>query len=183
MKIITLTGMPGAGKDEVKKLILKIKDMPVFVMSSVVLDDMKKKGLPMTNEGIRNYATELRRKYGYDIVARKCAPMIDKIDADVVLIDGTRGPAEVDFFKARYGNDFHLIAVYASPKTRFERTKERGREGDAKKWEEFVFRDKKELTWGLGDVIAVADYVIVNEGTLKALESQVKHIMKQIFGG
>ena len=71
----------------------------------------------------------------------------------------------------------------ASPKTRFDRMKRRAREGDMDNWEGFVFRDRKELSWGLGDVIALADHVIINEGSFEELERQVKDILDKILGG
>lgn len=182
MKIIALTGMAGSGKEEAKRFILKTRKMPTMKMSSVVEAEMEEKGLPLTNESIRNYATEIRKEHGYDIVAKMCVPVIKKDKTDFFLIDGVRGLPEIEVFKEEFGDDFSLVAIHSSPKTRFDRLKKRGRHGDMDEWNEFVFRDKKELGWGLGDVIALADYVVINEGALDELESQVKVIMKKILG-
>jgi len=56
-----------------------------------------------------------------------------------------------------------LVAVHASPRERFRRLKSRGRPDDPTTWEEFVERDMRELELGIGNVIALADVMIVNE--------------------
>ncbi len=41
-----------------------------------------------------------------------------------------------------------------------------------KDWKEFHERDERELGWGLGSLIAMADHLIVNEGTLEEFKSR-----------
>jgi dephospho-CoA kinase len=55
------------------------------------------------------------------------------------------------------------MAVYASPETRFNRIYRRRRSDDPDGWELFNERDMRELGVGLGDVIAMAEYLIINE--------------------
>ena len=54
----------------------------------------------------------------------------------------------------------------------FERIRRRNRPGDPRTWEEFVARDMTELGFGIGNVIALADYMIVNEE--KALDEVIE---------
>ncbi len=44
--------------------------------------------------------------------------------------------------------------------------------------EEFREREKKELSWGLGNVIAMADIVIINEGSLEEFKEKVREILR-----
>lgn len=173
-RIIAITGMPGAGKTEVRKLIEK-KGVPVVVMRHVIENEMREKKIKPTNKNLRDYASRIRKKYGYDIVAKKCISSIrEKFKiSDTVLIDGIRGPQEVALFKKHFGQNFILLSVSAAPRTRFERLRKRGQQWDMKTWKEFVWRDKKELGWGLEDVIKQADYMIDNEGTIKDLKKKV----------
>ena len=181
-KIIAITGMPGAGKTETRKIMEK-KGIPVVVMRHVVENEMRKKNIALTNKNLREYADGLRKKYGYDIVAKKCVPFIKQKlkNSDIVLIDGIRGPQEVELFKKRFENNFILLSILAKPETRFKRLKKRGREWDMKTWEEFLWRDKKELSWGLGDVIKRANYNIDNEGTKKDLKKNVDKLFSKLF--
>ena len=84
-------------------------------------------------------------------------------DAPIVVIEGVRSPAEVGLFR-RYFGRVALVAIHASPRTRYLRLLKRGRQDDPRTWDEFVQRDKRELSLGIGEVIALADYMLVNEG-------------------
>lgn len=181
MKIIATTGMPGSGKGEVLKFFEK-KGIPAFVMRTVVQAELEKRGIPVNNQTLREFATELRRKEGPDVVARMCVPAITGLAKkhDVVLIDGIRGYVEVKFFKKTFTKDFTLIAIHAPPQLRFERLKVRRERWDMSEWDEFVWRDEKELGWGLGEAIALADFVVDNSGNLKQLHDQLEKILKKL---
>ena len=159
-KIICLTGMPGAGKGIVSD-IAKTIGIPVYVMGDVVREEATRRGLPHKPEILNAIAKELREKEGPAAVAKRVASKIAGTKSGIILIDGIRSLHEVNVFK-EYG-DIVIIAVHASPKTRFERLRKRNRPGDPKTWDEFVSRDFLELGFGIGNVIALADYMIVNE--------------------
>ena len=50
---------------------------------------------------------------------------------------------------------------------------------DPKSWEGFVKRDLRELKVGLGDVIATADYMVINEGTKRELETKLMRLLRK----
>lgn len=181
MRIVATTGMPGSGKGEALKFFEKA-GIPAFVMRTVIQAELEKRGIPLNNRTLREFATELRKKEGMDIVARMCVPAITELAKkhDVILVDGIRSYAEVKFFKEKFTQDFVLIAIHAPPKLRFERLKARRERWDMDAWEEFVWRDEKELGWGLGDAIALADFIVDNSGTLEQMHSQLKKVLKAI---
>jgi dephospho-CoA kinase len=180
MKIIAITGMPGSGKKIIRQEIEK-HGIPVFVMRHVVEDELKSKGIEPTNTTLREYATELREKYGYDIVAKKSLEIVKNMGVHVVILDGVRGDAEIHFLKSQPDIEFILIAAIASKETRFERLKKRGLEWDMKTKEEFEYREKKELGWGLHQAIEMADYKIENEGTIEDFRKKVNDVLKKIL--
>lgn len=180
VKIISITGMPGAGKKIVRTELEK-KGIPVVVMRHVVENKMRERGIEVNNRNLRDFATELRKRHGMDIVARECVPLIQEKNSDMVILDGIRSYEEVEFLKRKYGNDFYLIAIHSSSSTRFNRLRNRGKEWDMKNWEEFEWRDEKELSWGLGKSIAKADFMIVNEKGLKHVKKQTMKILKVIL--
>ena len=49
---------------------------------------------------------------------------------------------------------------------------------DSAEKSEFLKRDKRELNFGIGDVIATSDYIIVNEGAIKKFKSIVRSILQ-----
>ncbi|RLG89653.1 MAG: dephospho-CoA kinase, partial [Thermoprotei archaeon] len=120
---------------------------------------------------------KLREMYGKNIVAVKTLERIDPREK-VVVVDGVRSLDEVEVF--RRSGETIIIAVHASPKTRYERLIKRGRPGDPSNWEDFVKRDMLELSFGLGNVIALADYMIVNETTIKEAYRGAYNILKKL---
>jgi len=181
MKIISTAGMPGCGKGEFAEY-LKKKGIISFVMREIVQKEMEKKGIEVNNKNLRDYATGLRKKNGMDIVAKMCLPFIKNLvkKHKIILIDGIRGYEEVKFFKKELSEDFVLIAIFASPKIRFERLKTRGENWDMKNWKEFEWRNNIELSWGLGNAIALADYMIDNSGSLEDLHKNIDELMRKI---
>ena len=111
--------------------------------------------------------------------------MIEKIErspcmGNLFIVDGVRSLEEVEEFRKHY--DTIVVAVHASPKTRFKRLLRRGRSDDPKTWEEFLERDLRELGWGLGSVIATADYMLVNEGSVRELQKAARRIVEEVLG-
>ena len=157
--VIVVAGMPGSGKSVVSRAAREL-GLPVYVMGDVVREEAARRGLEPTPANLNMVAKSLREEYGPTIVAERTAQKFRR-DEEAVLVDGVRSLDEVKVFQ-RYG-DVVIVAVHASPRTRFERIRRRNRPGDPRTWEEFVSRDLTELGFGIGSVIALADYMIVNE--------------------
>ena len=106
--------------------------------------------------------------------------MLERIDKshDKIVIDGIRNIEEMDFFREKLGKDFLLVAIHASPKTRYKRLLSRKREDDNLSTEKIRERDERELRWGLGVLIAFADVIIINEDSLEEFKSKVKEVLK-----
>ncbi|MCX8170078.1 MAG: hypothetical protein N3D72_03195, partial [Candidatus Methanomethyliaceae archaeon] len=84
---------------------------------------------------------------------------------------------ELDFFKMKA--KVCLIAIHSSPSTRFKRLIKRGRSDDPKNLEEFITRDMREIKIGIGSVIALADVMFINEGTIEELIDKVKEFFRR----
>ncbi len=172
--------MPGSGKSIVTDVAREM-GLPVLVMGDVVREEARRRGLPLTPENLRMVATKLREEYGEDVVAKRVAEKIRELvgqGAKVVVVDGVRSPKEINVFR-KLGKVV-VVAVHASPRTRFERLRRRGRPGDPTTWEEFEARDRMELGFGLGEVIALADYMIVNEGGLEDARREARRVLEEV---
>ncbi len=178
--IICVAGMPGAGKSIVAQAA---RDMgiPVVTMGDVVREETLKRYGVITPSLMRETSRLVREEYGEEYVAVRTAEKIRGLGAPAVLVDGVRSLVEVDVFR-RYGETV-IVAIHASQKTRFERIRRRGRPGDPDNWEDFVKRDMVELGFGLGNVIALADYMIVNEGTIEEAYEWSRRVLCEIRGG
>lgn len=161
MNVLIITGMPGAGKEELVAVALGL-GYQVRRMGDVVREEAAKHNVPSQDVGI--FAHQERQRYGYDIWAKRIVPLVGKGDT---IIDGCRGMPEVGVFRESFGERVKVIAIHSAPSTRYPRLVRRGRPDMPKDLAEFEERDRRELSWGLGETIAMADRMLVNEGTLE----------------
>lgn len=177
--LILLTGMPGSGKEEFVKVCMR-RGIRVLRMGDFVRAESKELGFPVTDEAIGGHAQEMREKEGFDYWARKTA---EALDDRLTLIDGLRGRAEFLLFRNKSSAGTVVVAIHTSPQVRFQRLVARGRSDAPKTYEEFDQRDVRELRWGLGDVIARADYMITNESTIEQLQAKAEVVIDDIIKG
>jgi dephospho-CoA kinase len=177
--VLAVAGMPGSGKAAFRKSLQKM-GYPVVIMGDVVREEAKLRNLEPTPENLGTLMLNLRAADGPAAVAKRCAPNLEKATERIVGVDGIRSLHEVNEFKKHFPN-FVLVAIHASPKTRYQRLFRRRRSDDPQDWETFMERDLRELGVGMGNVIATADYMIVNEGTFAQLNTGIKKVLKEIL--
>jgi len=179
VRIVAFVGMPASGKSEAAKTANK-RNIPVIVMGDVVRREAERRGLDPSDANIGGLADQLRAAEGMDAIAKRCIPLIRELHKDAVVIDGIRGPAEVDLFRREFGDDFMLISIVASIDIRLERIISRKRSDAVTSIKSLKIRDERELGWGMGDAIASADRVIRNTGTLDQFLEEVEFMIDQI---
>jgi dephospho-CoA kinase len=176
--IVCLTGMPGAGKSSIASF-LKEKGFEVVTMGDVVREEAERQGLEPTDINLGKMMLKLRQDLGPGavgyIVLQKLAR--DGSHSNVV-IDGIRSIAEVEVLK-KVGQ-VRLLAIHASQDTRFKHLKERGRADAPSNDTEFAGRDKRELSVGVSEAIALANEVVSNNDlTLEQLKLRAYDIVKE----
>jgi len=180
MKILAFTGMPCSGKTEAVE-VAKEMGISVIRMGDMVWEEVKNRGLPLDNKNVGNVADQMRNEHGKDIWARRALAKIRILDeTDVIVIDGIRNIEEIDTFKKEVGKDFIVIAITASDETRRRRVLNRGRQDDSTNIKDLEERDKRELRWGLGTVIAAADIVISNKGSIDEFRDKIRKTLDEI---
>jgi dephospho-CoA kinase len=177
MLVIVVTGMPGAGKEGVVSRAIQ-HDFSVYRMGDVVRDYAVMDGISPERVGL--YASSEREANGRDIWAVRVLGQINRDASKKIVIDGCRSDFEILAFRKHFGDSMILLAVHSSPKTRYERLVSRERADAPKGREEFSERDRRELDWGLGRVIALADYMIVNEGTMEEFRRNTDRILEKL---
>ncbi|MEM3726698.1 MAG: AAA family ATPase [Candidatus Bathyarchaeia archaeon] len=176
--VVGLTGMPGAGKSVVVN-VAKAMGYGVVVMGDVVREEVANKGLEPTPENLGKIMLELREKEGANVIAKRCIKKIQEAKGRKVIVDGIRSLAEVEEFQKQFPK-FTLLAVHASPETRFKRLYNRQRSDDPKNWQIFHERDMRELSVGLGNAVAMAEHLIVNEEDLETVKRKAKEVLRKV---
>lgn len=179
MKVVAIVGMTGAGKSEVAGLFEK-SGFTRIRFGDVTDEEVKKRGLELTEENERHVRELLRQEQGMAAYARLNLPQIDAAlkDSDVV-VDGLYSWEEYTFLKDYYGEKLCLVAVWASPATRYARLASRlNRPLTA---EEAASRDRAEIeNLNKGGPIAIADFTIINESSLEDLTRQTERVVSRI---
>jgi dephospho-CoA kinase len=176
--VIGLVGMPGAGKSLVVETAQQ-EGYAVVIMGDVIREETQKRKLALNPKNVGKVMLELRKTSGNSVIAEKCIPKILRQKSSKIIIDGLRSLHEVDAFKAHFAK-FSLMAVHASPETRFNRLYRRRRSDDPTDWAVFHERDARELSVGLGDAIAMAEYLIINEDNRERVRTKVREALRRV---
>ena len=73
-----------------------------------------------------------------------------------------------------------IIAIHAPPRIRYDRLVKRQRDDAPRNVEEFDARDSREMGWGLANVIALSDHLIVNDGSLEKFREEASAYLRSI---
>ena len=183
MKLITPLGMPGSGKTEAIEYLQKKYGWPKVYFGQVTLDEVKRLGLEVNERNERLARESLRDNNGEDHYAKEMIKKIDALeDVPFVLVESLYSYVEYQAFRDRYGDDFITIVIHASPKTRYQRLKNRPTRPLTE--EEAHERDIAQLNRQTqGHPIALADNVVINEGKPEEMFEQLDKIVERISAG
>jgi len=181
MRVVAVVGMAGAGKSEAARLFeengfIKIR------FGDVTDEEVRKQGLELNEENERRVRELLRERYGMAAYAILNLSRIDlALKKSPVVIDGLYSWEEYTSLKNYYGKNFYVVAVWASPKIRYARLVARAERRLT--LEEAAGRDKAEIEkLNKSGPIAIADFTILNESSLKNLEKEVKRTISALKG-
>lgn len=173
MRVLIVTGMPGAGKEELLN-VARYMDIPFVRMGDIVRDFHLTSGAAENGLSTAQVAVREREAHGNDIWAKRA---IERMSGDLFLVDGCRSMDEVASFRG-LSDSVYIIGIHAPREVRYDRLVNRGREDAPRDMTEFDGRDSRELGWGLGNVIALSDIMIVNDSDLDSFRSKAKEILE-----
>lgn len=178
MRVLAIVGMAGTGKSEVAR-IFEEKGFARIRFGDVTDEELKKKGLPVNEENERKMREALRAEYGMAAYAILNLSKLDlAIKSGPAVIDGLYSWEEYTTLKDYYGANFAVVAVWTSPRTRYRRLAVRPVRPLTP--DEAFSRDQAEIIrLNKGGPIAMADYTILNEGSLKDLEKEISTVIKK----
>lgn len=172
MRLIGLTGTNGAGKGEVAAYFTK-KGYTYFSLSDLIREKLRKEKKEETRDNLIKMGNHMREKYGSDILAK----LIMKKLKNKAVIDSIRNPREVEYLRKQ--KNFILLAIDAPVALRYERVKKRGRQESASTLQEFIEKEAEEMSnrekgQQLHNCMKIADFVVVNDGTLEKLHLKLE---------
>ncbi|MCX8126488.1 MAG: AAA family ATPase [Dehalococcoidia bacterium] len=177
--VVAVVGLAGSGKSEVAKVFEESGFIKVR-FGDITDEEVRKRGLVLNEDNERLVRESLRQEHGMAAYAKLNLPRIDEaLRRASVVADGMYSWEEYLLLKEYYGEVFRVVAVWSSPGTRYRRLLVR--KVRPLTFEEAKSRDKAEIeNTNKGGPIAMADYMVVNEGPLDELRSQVRKIVREL---
>lgn len=178
-RILALVGMSGAGKTVVANLLAK-HGFPFVRFGDETDKGLEEKGLALTEENERHWRQQLRENLGMAAYAIKAKSRIEEMlrTYNVVVLDGLYSWEEYTFLKKEFPT-LELICVFAEPQIRYERLVKRKirplsiREARQRDIDEIERLNK-------GGPIAIADYLLENNGTHEELKGKIDALLQQV---
>ena len=183
---IGLTGMLGAGKDTVGKLIADLAGAhKVHVRSYNLSDEIREElarrgqaGDNATRSTLIAVGNELRATCGGGVLAERIlakerVQIAENSGPDLVIAAGIRNPEEVKAFRKEWGSTFTfiMVAVESSPQVRAARLAARSQyQEDANSSAEV---EKADQAIGIDACAKMSDWHIKNDGGVEQLQADV----------
>ncbi|MCX6740747.1 MAG: AAA family ATPase [Candidatus Parcubacteria bacterium] len=178
--ILAIVGLPGAGKTEIINYLRQTQKWPNIYFGQAVFDELAQRGMEVNEQNERQIREELRSKYGMAAMAIKNIPKIKELySQSSVLVESLYSWEEYLEMKKEFGDNFYVLAIYASPVTRIKRLNSRPERPLTK--EQVESRDFSQIAnLHQAGPIARADFTIINEGAKEAAFQQAEKFISLI---
>ena len=172
--IIALVGLAGSGKSSAVEYLTE-KGFPKIYFGGVIYKAMDEAGIEKTWDNQQQFREEIRRREGKDFVIKRVIKNIhDLINAgqNKIVLDGLYTWSEYKFLKHEFPGQVVVIAIVTPKYLRYQRMAKRierpmqPHEVDQRDWSEIENLEK-------GGPIAIADYFIINDGSLEQLHQKI----------
>jgi dephospho-CoA kinase len=175
-RILAIVGMAGSGKTEATNFFVE-NGFSKIRFGQITIDTLKERNLEVNEKNERIVREDLRKKHGMAAYATLNIPKIKELTktTDKIILDGLYSWEEYIALKKEVPSMI-VVAIYASPKTRYNRLSKREErpltEAEAKS------RDASEIenSHKAGPIV-MADFTIINEDTIYSLIDQCKKIL------
>jgi len=177
MNVVALVGMPGSGKSEAARVFASSRYHTIR-FGDTTDEEVKKRGLDLTEENERAVREDLRKQHGMAAYAMLNLPRIESaLKTAHVVIDGLYSWEEYKCLKEKLGAGLKVVAVWSPPSLRYQRLTSRlvrpltAVQAAARDYAEIENVNK-------GGPIAMADFTISNSTSLDSLVEQANNIIK-----
>ena len=186
---IAIVGMAGSGKSVVADELIR-HGFQFFRFGQITLDIIKEKGLPPSEENEKAVREGVRKEYGMGAYAILNMPKIDNyLKKGNVAGDGLYSWDEFKILKEKFGSQMYFLSVFAPPSLRYERLTNRKilKEDTSLRNrpmtpEQAKARDFAEIeNIAKAGPIAMADFTLVNTGSIVDLHKQLDKILNDII--
>jgi dephospho-CoA kinase len=179
--ILGITGTIGAGKGTVVDY-LKSKGFKHYSASALISQEVKRRGLPMNRDSMREVGNDLRRTNGSSYIVETLYAQAIQAGGDAI-VESIREIAGAMFLKE---HGAFLLAVDADRRIRYARVLLRRSDKDHVTFEEFCEQEDKEMEkadafdMNIKNVMGMADFRIENDGSIEDLQKQIDEMLSAL---
>ena len=184
--VVGISGTIGSGKEMVVDFLKKKYSNYHVSLSSMIRSELERKRKDFNRMTLQDHGNEMRSKYGSGILAMLGIEYLPR-DKEMILVEGIRNPGEIEYLKRKFGKQFVMVGIDATPEMRFERLMKRAKPLDPKTWEEFVLLDNRDQGEGepphgqqLKACLEKCDLKIFYDGTNESIEQKLVNAFQEI---
>lgn len=181
VKIIGLVGLAGSGKSQAVEH-LKGKNYPHVYFGGIIFQVMKERGIEVNSANEKKMRAELREEFGDDFLVLEIIRRIENLIAagqKRIIADGIYSWTEYKILKKRFPRELKVIAMVPPKHLRHKRIGSRSHRPFT--LEEVNARDYDEIeNLEKGGPIAMADFFIVNDGSVAKSRRKLDKILQEI---
>lgn len=182
--VVGITGTNGAGKGVVVEYLVKEKGFTHYSNSGYISEELRRRGVELTRSNMRAVGNEFREKYGSGHLSEIALEKARQAGVTNMVNEAIRSTGEAHKIKEAGGV---LLLVDADRRLRYDRIFARKTGKDSVDFDTFVEQEEREWYGAEGDhdmnikkVMDMADYTLLNNGTLKELHAQIDEVLKKI---
>lgn len=160
MTIFIVVGMPASGKNAAR-IYAESKGLPYFATGDLVRAEVERQGLNPNAENMAQVSDAMRGDDGMGVTRRALAFALES-GGRAVFMEGMRSRPEIQLIQEQAPA---VVVAFLAPRSlRRQRVVSRGRSDDSP--EAFEERDRREVSYGTTEPVALADEYILNTGTI-----------------
>ena len=172
--IIALVGLAGSGKSSIADYLAQ-KGLPKVSFGSVIMQALDEANLEHTPENETMMRDKLRHEHGEDVVVRRVIKQLHGLinaGQRILIIDGLGAWTAYRALKHEFPGETSFIAIITPRRIRHRRLASRTVRPLTE--QQTTDRDISEIErLNKGGVIAMADYFVLNDGTIEDLYQAV----------
>jgi dephospho-CoA kinase len=179
-RALALVGMPGSGKTVCAKH-LENQGFYQFRFGGIVVDEVTRRGWPITPENERIVREQFRQNEGMDAIAKRALPYLQTAltTHNSVIMDGLYSFSEYKTLRREFGDTMVVVAIVCARHQRYHRLTSRPErpltiaEAEARDYREIEVIEK-------GGPIAIADYTLLNDGSSAELLAALDQLVETL---